>query len=174
MKQRFHYHYHYHYRYHSKSLKFRYRCRKNLLFRKCSKSHMKTQQHLRSNGLNMAFQKKALVLPNIAIVDHEASRGPHMSYWRQHAYESKMSKFAFRKNTFCKKKLKTNSANMHLNLHTATPERNSSLFVRCQIYENQWFYIVISPSTGLWEMHFCSMVQTKPHYGSPKKTHMKP
>ena len=31
------------------------------------------------HDLNMAVQKMQLVLANIAIFDHEASRGPHMS-----------------------------------------------------------------------------------------------
>ena len=31
------------------------------------------------HSLNMAFQKRPLVLAHIAIFDHEASRGPHMS-----------------------------------------------------------------------------------------------
>ena len=84
-----------------------------------------------------------------------------------------MSNLSFRKTTFPRMKLILNSTCMHLKLQTTTPERNSSLFFRCQIYENQWFYIVISLSTGLWEMHFCSMVQTKPHYGS-WKTPIKP
>ena len=61
-------------------------------------------------GSNMAFRKKPLVLANIAIFDQEASRGPHMSSWRQHACESKMSNLSFQKITFCREKLKTNTA----------------------------------------------------------------
>ena len=30
-------------------------------------------------AVNMANQKKTLVLANVAMFDHEASRGPHMS-----------------------------------------------------------------------------------------------
>ena len=52
------------------------------------------------HSLNMAFQKKQLVLANIAIFDHEASRGLHMRFWRQHAFESKMSNFSFQKKHF--------------------------------------------------------------------------
>ena len=88
------------------------------------------------HSLNMAFQKKPLVLANIAIFDHEASRGPHMSSWHQHACESKMSNLSFQKISFCREKLKTNTAKMHLTLHTATQSENHCFYFDTIIIEN--------------------------------------
>ena len=52
-------------------------------------------------------------------------------------------------------------------------ERKSLLYFDTRIIENQWFYMEISLSHGLWKVHFCNMIKTQPH-DSASKTHIKP
>ena len=73
---------------------------------------------------------------NIAIFDHEASRGPHMSSRRQHACESKMSNLSFQKIIFPRMKPIPSSTYMHLKLHTATESENHYFDVDAIIIEN--------------------------------------
>ena len=89
------------------------------------------------HGLNTAFQKKPLVLANIAIFDHEASRGPHMSSRVEMRVSQKFINLSIQKVTFCREKLKTNIAKMHLTLHTATQSENHYFFFDGEKHQNQ-------------------------------------
>ena len=48
-------------------------------------------------------------------------------------------------------------------------ERKTILVFDLQTHQNQWKYIVIFLSNGLWKVHYCNIVQNDPHYGSSKK-----
>ena len=86
---------------------------------------------------------------------------------------SKMSNLSFQNIIFPRMKPIPSSKYMHLKSHTATQSEKHYFYVDAIIIENHWFYTVISLSSGLWKVHVCNIVQTKPHYGS-SKTHIKP
>ena len=92
-------------RYISNSFIIRSNCDKNGLFRKCSKSHMKTQHDRRSRWPQYGFKEKNALAPsNIAIFDHGACRWPFMRSIGQNACDAKMSNLSFQQIIFLRMK----------------------------------------------------------------------
>ena len=95
------------------------------------------------HSLNMASQKKQLVLDNIDNFALEASMRPHMNCWRQHVCETKISKCASANIDYPNQKLNPDRSAMHLDRHTPAESEHQSFCFSCQnikIIENtQWF-----------------------------------
>ena len=125
------------------------------------------------HSLNMASQKKPLVLANIDNFALEASIRPHMNRWRQHVCAAKINKCASWNFRNPHGKLKSDKSNMHLTLHTATQSENHYFFFDWQKHQNQWKCIVISISYGLWKVLFCNNAKNEPQNGI-SKTSIKP
>ena len=51
---------------------------------------------------------------------------------------------------------------------TATQSENHYFCFAWQKHQKQWKYIVVSLSSGLWNVYFCNMVRIEPHCGSSK------
>ena len=125
------------------------------------------------HSLNMASQKKPLVLANIDNFAIEPSMRPHKNRWRQHVCEAKISQCASCKIKNPHGKFNSDKSNIHLTLHTTTQSETHYFLFDWQKHQNQWKCIVISLSDGLWKVLFCNIAQTEPQHGI-SKTSIKP